>query len=31
VLDESVVVLYLYPATYPLTHPDHLKLFKGDK
>ena len=31
VLDESVVVLYLNPATYPLTHPDHLKLFKGDK
>lgn len=28
---EDVVVLYIFPATYPLTHPDHLKLHKGDK
>lgn len=31
VIADEVVVLYLYPATYPLTHPDHLKLYKGDK
>jgi hypothetical protein len=27
-LGDDVVVLYVFPATYPLTHPDHLKLFK---
>lgn len=30
-LGDSLVVLYVFPATYPLTHPDHLKLHRGDK
>ena len=30
-LGDVLVVLYLFPATYPLTHPDHLKLFKREK
>ncbi|MSP73592.1 MAG: hypothetical protein EXR76_15755 [Myxococcales bacterium] len=28
-LDERIVVLYVFPATYPLTHPEHLKLIRG--
>jgi hypothetical protein len=30
-LGDVMVVLYLFPATYPLTHPDHLRLFKGKR
>lgn len=30
-IDDTIVVLYLFPATYPLTHPEHLKLYRGDE
>ncbi len=29
-LGDAIVALYLFPATFPLTHPDHLKLHRGD-
>lgn len=28
-LEDRVAILYLFPATYPLTHPDHLKLVRA--
>lgn len=29
-MGDTLVILYVFPATYPLTHPDHLRMYRGD-